>query len=81
MAHIKWPEQHPELGVGPAPIEPYVSPKYFELERERIFRRVWLNVGRGEELSNPGDYLVQDLPVCNTSIVVVRNSRGGSGAV
>jgi phenylpropionate dioxygenase-like ring-hydroxylating dioxygenase large terminal subunit len=54
------------------PIEPYILPEYFELERERIFRRTWLNVGRVEELPNPGDYLVKDLPVCNTSIVVVR---------
>jgi len=71
-----WHAQYPELGTGPAPIEPYISQEYFELERERIFRKVWLNVGREEEIPKPGDYLVKDLPVCNTSILVVRGKDG-----
>ena len=76
MANTKWHAQYPELGTGPVPIEPYISPEYFELERERIFRRMWLNVGREEEIPKPGDYLVKDLPICNTSIVVVRGKDG-----
>ena len=68
----KWNARYPELGTGPIPIEPYTSPAYFEKERERIFRKVWLNVGREEEIPNPGDYFVKDLAVCKTSILVVR---------
>jgi phenylpropionate dioxygenase-like ring-hydroxylating dioxygenase large terminal subunit len=71
-----WHAQHPELGTGPVPIEPYISQEYFELERERIFRQTWLNVGRVEEIPHPGDYLVKDLPVCQTSILVVRGKDG-----
>jgi phenylpropionate dioxygenase-like ring-hydroxylating dioxygenase large terminal subunit len=71
-----WHNQHPELGTAPVPIEPYISQEYFELERERIFRKVWLNVGREEEIPKPGDYLVKDLPVCRTSILVVRGKDG-----
>ena len=74
--NTRWTTQYAELGTGPAAIEPYISPEYFELERERVFRRVWLNVGRVEEIPQPGDYFVQDLAVANTSILVVRGQDG-----
>src|SRR5262245_52320617 len=72
----KWHDLYPELGTGPIPIEPYVSREYFEREREQIFRRVWLNVGRVGQIPNPGDYFVKDLAVCHTSILVVRGNDG-----
>ena len=72
----KWHDLYPELGTGPIPIEPYVSRDYFEQERELIFRKVWLNVGRVEQLPNPGDYFVKDLAVCKTSILIVRGKDG-----
>jgi len=67
-----WTKKYPELGSAPVPIEPCCSPAYFELERERVFRRTWLNVGRVEELPNPGDYYVRELAVCRTSVLVMR---------
>lgn len=73
-----WTTSHPELGTGPLPIEPCTSEAYFELERERIFRRVWLNVGRVERIPQAGDYFVKDLAVARTSLIVV---RGRDGAV
>jgi len=57
----KWHERYPELGTAPVPIEPYISPEFFELERERVFRRTWLNVGRIEQVANPGDFFVKIL--------------------
>ena len=66
-----WTERYPELGTGPLPVAPYISPDYFALERERIFRKVWLNVGRVEQIPNVGDYFVKDLSVCKTSVLVV----------
>ena len=72
----KWHDLYPELGTGPVPIEPYISQEYFELERERIFRKVWLNVGREELLSKSGDYFVKDLPMAKTSLLVVRGKDG-----
>jgi|SRR5581483_3199997 len=74
--HKKWHDRYPELGTGPIPIEPYVSREYFEKERERIFRKTWLNIGRVEQVPQPGDYFVKDLAVCNTSILVVRGRDG-----
>ena len=62
----RWSKEYPELGTGPVPAESYISPEYFELERERIFRRTWLNVGRVEDIPNAGDYFVRELAVCKT---------------
>ena len=72
----RWNDKYPDLGKEPIPIEPYISREYFELERERIFRNVWLQVGRIERIPDPGDYFVQEIPVCHTSIVVVRGQAG-----
>src|SRR5690348_5260708 len=71
-----WTAQYPELGTGPVPVEPCISPDYFELERERVFRRAWLNVCREEEIPNPGDFLVKDIAVVNASILLVRGKDG-----
>ena len=57
----KWSKRYPDLGTGPVSIEPYISAEYFEKEREYIFRKVWLNVGRVEQIPEPGDYFVKDL--------------------
>ncbi len=76
----KWHDRYPELGTGPLPIEPYVSPEFFEKERDRIFRRVWLNVGRVEQIPVRGDYFVKDLEICRTSILIVRGEDGAINA-
>lgn len=72
----KWHDFYPELGTDPVAIDPYVSRAYFEREQARIFPRVWLNIGRIEQIQNPGDYFVKDLAVCKTSILVVRGKDG-----
>ena len=69
-------DDFPELGREPLPVEPYVSPEYFELERERIFKRCWLNVCRLEDLSKPGDYLVLDIEILHTSVLLVHGEDG-----
>jgi phenylpropionate dioxygenase-like ring-hydroxylating dioxygenase large terminal subunit len=71
-----WTEHYPELGTGPVSYEDSVSPEFYELEREAIFKRVWLNVGRVELLARTGSYFTKELAVARTSIVVVRGSDG-----
>ena len=66
----------PEMGTEPLSSEPYISAAFFERERERIFARCWLEVGRVEELPNPGDYIVRDLEVLRTEALVVRGADG-----
>ncbi len=43
----RWNDKYPDLGTDPIPNETYLSREYFSLERERIFRKVWLNVYAG----------------------------------
>jgi phenylpropionate dioxygenase-like ring-hydroxylating dioxygenase large terminal subunit len=59
------------------PTEPYISAEYFEQERKRIFRRVWLNVGRIDDCPDPGTYFVREIEVCNASVLVTHAEDGG----
>lgn len=68
--------RYPDLGAGPVPSDPYVSATAFEAEREHVFRRSWLCVGRADELPAPGSWLVRDLAVLGASVLVVRGEDG-----
>jgi len=48
----------------------YLDPAIFELERERVFRRHWLPVGRSEDVSLPGAYFTGHW--LGTPVVIVR---------
>ena len=39
-------QQYPRIDTAPLPVEPYISAETFELEKERVFKRSWLSVGR-----------------------------------
>lgn len=52
----------------------YVSQDVFDAERERIFAREWLCVGRQELIPSPGDYLLVDAG--GESVLVVRTRDG-----
>ncbi|RAY16933.1 aromatic ring-hydroxylating dioxygenase subunit alpha [Actinomadura craniellae] len=72
-----WTEHYPELGTAPVSYEDSISPEFYELEREAIFRRAWLNVGRVEQLPRKGSYFTKEVRVARTSVVVVRDGGGG----
>lgn len=73
----RYHDAYPEMGTGPVSTEPYYSEDHYELEREYIFKKVWLNAGRVEAIPKAGDFVVKDLPVCDTSVIVVRDHDGG----
>src|SRR3990172_12690832 len=75
-AEGSWTEHYPELGTGLVSYEDSISPKFYELEREAVFKRAWLSVGRVEDLPRNGSYFTKDLKVAKTSIVVVRDKDG-----
>src|SRR4051812_7034577 len=52
----------------------YWSEEFFDLERERIFFRDWVCVGREETLAEAGSYLLVD--VLGESLLVVRTREG-----
>ena len=71
-----WTRHYPELGTEPISYESSISPEYHELEREAIFKRSWLNVGRVEQLPRNGSYFTRELAVAKTSILIVRDMKG-----
>ena len=54
------PINHP-AGARVLPKEAYMSPAFHEFEREAVFMRSWLCVGREQQLPNVGDYLAVTL--------------------
>jgi phenylpropionate dioxygenase-like ring-hydroxylating dioxygenase large terminal subunit len=72
-----WTEHYPELGTGTISFRDSYSPDFYELEREAIFKRAWLNIGRVEQLPRRGSYFTKELDVARTSILVVRDSEEG----
>jgi glycine betaine catabolism A len=73
IADRGWSKKYPELGTGPvSSAASSVLAEFFELERDRIFRRSWLNIGTIWEIPEPGDYFVCELAICNASIFVMR---------
>lgn len=64
------------LNTRPLPTSLYTDPAQYEIERERIFRRAWLMVGRVERIPKPGDFFVKELAVFKASIIVSRSDDG-----
>ncbi|HEY9514686.1 MAG TPA: Rieske 2Fe-2S domain-containing protein, partial [Gemmatimonadaceae bacterium] len=60
------------------PGEYFTSSAIFAEEREKIFARRWLCVGREARLAAAGDYFLQD--VLGESIIVVRDDDGRTNA-
>ena len=69
-----WTQHYPELGTGPVSYEDSISPEFFELEREAIFKRAWLNVGRVEQLPRKGSYFTKEIAAAKTSVILVRGT-------
>ena len=79
----RWPKppegswtEHFGLGTEPISYEDSISPEFYDLEREAIFKRAWLNVGRVEQLPRNGSYFTKELVVAQTSVVIVRDKEG-----
>ena len=52
--------------------EAYISEEYARAERDKLWRKVWLQVGRIEELPEVGDFLTYN--ISDDSIVIVRTA-------
>jgi phenylpropionate dioxygenase-like ring-hydroxylating dioxygenase large terminal subunit len=61
---------HPEL---------YVSPEVLEVEKEALFMREWLAVGRRERIPSEGDWFTVD--IMDEPIIVVRDKTGAVRAM
>ncbi|OYX64552.1 MAG: hypothetical protein B7Y89_02795 [Novosphingobium sp. 32-60-15] len=58
------------------PVEYYTSAAYFRREQDMIFRRAWLMVGRVEDVAEPGDFIVRDVPPLKASVIIARGKDG-----
>ena len=75
-AEGSWTEHYPDVGIGTVSYEDCVSPVFYEVERDAVFKRAWLNVGRVEDVPRNGSFLTKELEVAKTSIIVVRDLDG-----
>jgi len=71
-----WTELYPQLGTDPVNYDDSIDPQWFEDERDAVFRRSWLNVGRVEQLARTGSYFTKELDVLRTSVILVRDADG-----
>jgi len=72
----KFTPLYPHLGTEPVSYEDSISPEFFDAEREAIFLRSWLCVGREERLPRKGSFFTRELPGRLASIVVTRDLEG-----
>lgn len=62
------------LGDTDIPVERYISREWHEIEKERLWSRVWQFACREEQIPDAGDYVVYD--ITNQSYIVVRQDDG-----
>lgn len=68
-------ESEMEILAAPVtvPVEAYISPEYARLERDKLWRKVWLQVGRLEEIPKVGNFLTFE--ILDDSVVIVRTAE------
>jgi phenylpropionate dioxygenase-like ring-hydroxylating dioxygenase large terminal subunit len=73
-----WTENYPELGTAPVDYTDSIDPAFFEVERDAIFKRTWLNIGRVGRLPRTGSYFTKELPSAGRgmSVIVVKTKDG-----
>ena len=65
---------NPPQSRADIPFERYTSQAFFDLEMQKVWRKVWQYVCREDEVAEAGDYLVYDIG--RHSIVVTRDEGG-----
>lgn len=65
-----------EFGTPEVSVDLYKE-DYFLKEKESVFKRVWLNSGwRGADIPEVGSYAVLDVPLFESSILLIRTHEG-----
>jgi phenylpropionate dioxygenase-like ring-hydroxylating dioxygenase large terminal subunit len=76
-AEGSWTAHYPDLGTGPISFRDSISPEFYALEREAIFKRAWLNLCRVEELPDTGSYLTKVIEAADGAELVLVNGPDG----
>ena len=69
-------DDHAWLGTGPIPAAPFYDPVWFDLEREAVFKRTWLQVGHVCEIPEPGNFVVRKIDIAGVSVLIARGKDG-----
>jgi phenylpropionate dioxygenase-like ring-hydroxylating dioxygenase large terminal subunit len=56
------------------PVEAYISEDYVKLERDRMWRKTWLQAGRVEDLPEVGSFITYD--ILDDSVLILRAKAG-----
>lgn len=76
----QWQSKYPELGTGPLSVDPILSQDVYEKQRDHVFKKVWLFVGRVDQVPKKGDYFVAKIEIAKAAIIIVRQPNGEIGA-
>ena len=71
--------EHAEAASRMLPAECYTSPEFFEFERQYVFARSWICVGRIEQIPNPGDCF--SVQVAGEPVLITRDNAGKINAL
>jgi len=68
--------KYPEVGTAPVATDIYGDPDFYAKELEAVFKRSWYMIGRVEQIPEPGDFFVFDLPTFDQSLLICRDREG-----
>ena len=68
----RWASKYPWLGTAPVSSEPCISPELYRQEIEKVFKKVWLCLGRVEELPETGSYKLKQLDFASAGVLLIR---------
>lgn len=71
-------KEGPIVTADRVPVAGYISREYVELEKERLWPRVWQMACREEEIPQPGDFYTYE--IADDSVSVVRKQDGSIAA-
>src|SRR5438128_1331365 len=63
-----------EVRLDFVPKRAYIDRDYLELEKQRLWSRVWQVACREEEIAKPGDFITYD--IADESLIVARTEQG-----
>ncbi|HET8993540.1 MAG TPA: SRPBCC family protein [Rhodococcus sp. (in: high G+C Gram-positive bacteria)] len=86
MSHFPKPEEgswteHYGIDTAPMSYEDSISPEHYELEREAIFKRSWINVGRINQLRNDEHRYTQDIVIAEVTVLIIEDTDGTIAAL
>lgn len=64
------------LGTDPVPATAYYDADWYELERQAVFMRSWIEVGHVCELPEPGNFILREMEFAKASVLIVRGKDG-----